>query len=153
MIKNVIVLSKSEAEAKRFLDNDIIISIVNPGDRIANLLANQDNIFRFTFSDILPSNKKCFPHHMENENSFHIEDAKTIVKIIIDFANLKEEYNLYVHCAAGISRSGAIGKWAFTHSEMSDAMFATINNQIHPNEWIWQLLCFVEEYELYKEAH
>lgn len=150
MIKNVIALSKTEAEGKRFMDNDIVISIIGPGDKEVILFANENNVFRFVFSDIEPSNKKRFPHHMENECSFTIQAAKLIAALVINLSNSSKEYNLYAHCAAGVSRSGAIVKWAHTHSDMSDTMFVTVNNQIHPNEWIWQLLCYVEEYELYK---
>ena len=153
MIKLILAKSKSNAEALSFKDNDFVISITNPNDTIANLSVKESNVLRFSFSDMIPSNKRHFPQHFEDEKSFHIEDAKIIVAKIIELANDDKDWNLIIHCAMGISRSGAIAKFALMHSNMDDAKFATFNIQIKPNEWVYQLLCFVEENELYKEAH
>lgn len=151
MIKLILAKSKSNAEAFSFKDNDFVISITNPSDRLANLLIRESNVLRFSFSDMIPSNKRHFPQHFEDEKSFHIEDAKIIVAKIIELANSKECWNLIVHCAMGVSRSGAIAKFALMHSDMNDADFAAFNMQIKPNEWVYQLLCFVEEYKMYKK--
>ena len=151
MIKLILARSKSKAEAISFRDRDFVISITNPKDTFANLSVNESNLLRFQFSDIEPSNKRDYSHHFKDEKSFHINDAKNIVAKIIELANDSKEWNLFIHCAMGVSRSGAIAKFAFRHSEMKDSDFATLNEQIKPNNWIYQLLCFVEENELYKE--
>lgn len=151
MIKTVIARSKTWAERHRFKDNEFCISISCPIDKEASLLINNDNVIRFKFSDIEPSNKKHFPHHLEDECSFHINDAIIIVSKVLELANDCKKWTLIVHCAAGVSRSGAIAKWALSHSDMNDADFASSNIGIHPNQWIYQLLCFVEEYKMYKK--
>jgi predicted protein tyrosine phosphatase len=150
MIKLVLAKSKSSVETILFKDNDFVISITNPSDNIAVLSIKESNILRFSFSDIMPSNKKNYPHHFENEKSFHIDDAKVIVAKIIELANDTKEWNLIIHCVLGVSRSGAIATFALSHSDMKDYDFAACNSNIKPNDWVYQLLCFVEENKLYK---
>ena len=95
------------------------------------------NILRLQFDDVL-----------ENPDGdlvlFNIEMAQQIKKFILDIDRSKE---LYINCAAGISRSGAVGYVLndyFNHhlqfNAVDDYYFKQYNRQIQPNSLVRDLL-------------
>lgn len=66
------------------------------------------------------------------------EHAKAITEEqameLLDFIDEhKDKDYCYVHCAAGISRSGAVGAFICDYTESDWNVFITDNPQIHPN--------------------
>jgi predicted protein tyrosine phosphatase len=52
----------------------------------------------------------------------------------------KDKETCIVHCAAGISRSGAVGTFITEYFNSDFDWFKKTNPQIHPNRWVLDLL-------------
>jgi protein-tyrosine phosphatase len=70
---------------------------------------------------------------------FGEEQAKNIVRFI-DKVNIMEIPEVFVHCAAGISRSGAVGTWACRYLNLDEKKFLENNKHILPNIYILGVL-------------
>lgn len=73
---------------------------------------------------------------------FKEDQAKSIVSFI-DKINLLNITELYIHCTAGISRSGAIGTWACRYLNLDETEFRKNNRHILPNIYI---LCTLNKF-------
>jgi predicted protein tyrosine phosphatase len=87
----------------------------------------------------------------KNEYDIKIKDnpylnlfTKDQAEYIINFINLiiknPKIKTLVIHCAAGISRSGAVGLFTCRYLHLSEYEFRAYNQQIHPNEYVFELL-------------
>lgn len=70
---------------------------------------------------------------------FNKEHADSITKFVTDVDNNNIE-TLVVQCAAGISRSGAVGLWACRYFGMDEDEFRDTNKHIAPNFYILKIL-------------
>ena len=62
-------------------------------------------------------------------------------QIILFVNNLSKEIEqIWVHCYAGISRSGAVGLWATRYLELNEELFRSKHPHIQPNETILEIL-------------
>jgi predicted protein tyrosine phosphatase len=70
---------------------------------------------------------------------FNEEQAKQILNFI-NKINKKNIETLFIHCAAGISRSGAVGLFTCRYLKLNEKQFRTENIHIFPNTFILELL-------------
>ncbi|MDD5649412.1 MAG: hypothetical protein PHF86_03195 [Candidatus Nanoarchaeia archaeon] len=70
---------------------------------------------------------------------FSKEEAQKIISFVNKINSL-EIPNLIIHCAAGISRSAAIGLWACRYLKLDEKDFRKENPQILPNFYILDVL-------------
>lgn len=155
MIKRVIVLSRNEAAkikqevlTNKFdkfgkFDNVLCVSIQCLNDPF--LFTNQDmkthdplhrRIISFQFDDINPDTMYM---GCSFAGTFYMkqEQAVNIVKFIHRWTyNTTTNDLLIAHCAAGISRSGAIGEFAATIADVDKEVFHNDNKHIQPNKWV-----------------
>lgn len=81
--------------------------------------------------------------------------TKDHAKEVIEFIENNKNKNFYVHCKAGISRSGAISRFIYDFYNKdgvySDIDFEKYNSYTRPNNHILILLkrCFYEKYGLF----
>lgn len=71
---------------------------------------------------------------------FTEEHAKTTLGFLNEMHSLEEKFPLFIHCHAGISRSGAIGQFATNLFNLNVDKFKKMNPQIVPNQHIYKLL-------------
>lgn len=81
-------------------NDSILIQIVTPGDDFPKPWYDFSEVYQFEISDLV--NKEFF----DKDSNFTEKHASQIVKILIDAYNNNK--NVVVHCAAGLSRSGAV---------------------------------------------
>lgn len=89
--------------------------------------------------------------NINNEYIFNIGDAKELYKFIQENEN---KSMAIVHCAAGISRSGAIGTFIFDlygKRSMTYEEFRRKNPQISPNQRVLRLLRNEADKDKYKK--
>jgi len=85
---------------------------------------------------------------MEKYNSLQLEfgdDSSTFnnehARQIIDFVEKNKNHPVfYVHCDAGISRSGAVGLWITRYLGLDETEFYERNTRIHPNLYVLDVL-------------
>jgi predicted protein tyrosine phosphatase len=70
---------------------------------------------------------------------FTKEQAEEFIKFI-NAVNEKDIKILMIHCAAGISRSGALGLFACRYLDLDEEKFRKDNPNIFPNSYVMQLL-------------
>jgi len=102
-----------------------IISISGVGNKLTNV--NDLNIVQLEFDDDL--------------SSFTEQHAKQIINFV-DTNKFKRV--MYVHCDAGISRSGAVGLWICRYLGEDENEFRNRNTRIHPNNYIMDVLKRIE---------
>lgn len=163
MITNVSIMSQYEIQErlfsyKKYYSNLAIISINDYNEKL-KYSSNEEfetsdgiRVLRCYFDDVgIFANRlyKDVGHKMEICDAFRI-------KRFID--SLNGDYNLWVHCGAGISRSGAVGCVIARYMNLNEwELFKT--GKIGPNEWIYQMMCIAfnipysyEELRLKKEV-
>jgi len=61
---------------------------------------------------------------------------------ILDFINrLRDEAHvLFIHCDAGISRSGAVGLWVCRYLGLDEGEFRSSNHKVMPNQHVYETL-------------
>ena len=99
------------------------------------------NILKLQFDDVTDEDKKNYP----TEYIYFDEELAKKIHVFIDNMNLN--FPLYIHCDAGISRSGAVGdvlndyfnKYLGDNKEDSK-YFNDNNNHIFPNSLVKRLL-------------
>lgn len=111
---------------------DCFISISGSGDNDTPFRDNHLNVLNLEFDDIINEN-----HYLTKNGKqlriFNKEDASKI----IEFINLhKDKENLYVHCLAGISRSGAVGEFISDYFGKDYFQFRKLNPKIQPNPYV-----------------
>jgi len=154
MIKGVKVWSKSEmsdmlkAGISKYVERGEV-AIISILDTDADILCPfHQNILTLHFDDVNP--KMAYQYNagmyesMDNPGrnllALTANQADKIVSFIDDVKNREEKVNLFVHCSAGISRSGAVGKFAAEYSEISMQIFHDRNPNIMPNGWVESML-------------
>jgi len=87
------------------------------------------NVLNFDFDDIEKAELETATY---TAKGFSFEQGKKLIKFLESID--KEKCNLLiVHCAAGISRSGAIGTYANEFLQLDNKEFLNNNKYIHPN--------------------
>jgi predicted protein tyrosine phosphatase len=101
-LKEIIYVSRREAECKDGKPDWALISISDPFHYPVSLRSGWHSVLRLEFSDIeQPSKPRVL---------FSVEDARRVMEFVqqVDAAGCE---GLLVHCKAGVSRSAAIAKW------------------------------------------
>lgn len=107
------------------------------------------------FADILPKEFSRYRHLVENSldsDLFNTDHANAILDFI---ANLKDETTLLVHCAAGISRSGAVGLFCCHYWNLDIRDYYKRNPDVDPNTYIFDILqkTYKERKEMSNTVH
>lgn len=140
MIKTIDFWSRVKAEHYKFNSNDIVISITDPGQILAKI-NNMNELLRVQFFDITDENKLSkFGYGI-----FKTEHAEKILNFINKKHTENVDYNLIVHCEAGISRSAAI---ALFSSVVTEAEFKTKAKTAHANVFIVSVLSQLTEKDI-----
>lgn len=132
------------------VDHAAFISIISPDIPAESHYFERDtpNVLNLEFDDADEEIEKAYRHTMSPVHLFSIEDANKI----IDFVQSNIGMDFYVHCTAGVSRSGAVGYFIrqMTNSNFED--FCIHNPQITPNGYILKILNEVYAERLQKES-
>jgi len=102
---------------------------------------NHDNVLRMWFDDV-SYDDEVSPTNKESCKAFTEKDGKKIIK----FVNKNKDRDFIIHCAAGISRSGAIGTFILDYLNGDQEFFYNENKNIIPsahvsiilNRLIWE---------------
>lgn len=132
----MIVSVKSKSEFQKLIENKALlaypeaffISILNPDDE-TDLIPAKDNMITQRFYDL--------EYDVAENKAMSEEQAKELYDFIL--AN-KDKEVCYVHCSAGVSRSGAIGEFINDLYGLSWLTFKKMNPRISPNLHIKTLL-------------
>jgi predicted protein tyrosine phosphatase len=146
VITSVHVLSYNEMEQammhNRLPENAFVVSILEPGAEPI-FEEETDWIITVVFHDIDPAGLDLQPGDDPKEYGFTIFDeaqAKQIATHVFKYLDAPEEYVLYVHCRAGISRSGAVGTFTQRAAGLDYDAFKRQNRRIMPNAHVLSLL-------------
>lgn len=141
MITKIKVLARYEMShllkqwENKIPNNTIVISINDLDDSI--LVPTSDNSLGFQFDDLTSGG---YNYYLErNEKLFTADEAKQTKEFITKFHSIPEEYTLYIHCFAGISRSGAFGRVISEYVGL-DQIFRVEHKWVQPNTHIVLLL-------------
>lgn len=93
----LLVLSHRNAEAARWKEGTAVISIVTPGDREAELDANNEGVLRLSFDDTHSRGPADTP--------FSAEQAREVLDFALAHAHCDV---IAIHCGAGLSRSAGV---------------------------------------------
>lgn len=146
MIKSIKVCSQREIfgilHIPRSLKDSVLISIVDTqNDRFINSVDPNNNTgciacLQLSFVDCFPGGPQLDKDH----TLFSENQAMDIIKFISKHANIPGIERLFIHCTAGISRSGAVGLFACKFLGLNESEFISHNSQIFPNSYILNLL-------------
>lgn len=145
MFKNISIKSKREIKDIVFYKNNpvkkpwALISIwaekevisLNEKEILSKIDCNETLSIQFSdltkeqYDKIIPKPGKLFGE----------EQAKKIINFI-DRTNALDIDELFIHCAAGISRSGAVGTWACRYLNLDEQNFKYKNYWILPNIYV-----------------
>lgn len=142
MIRRVQVVPKVEFERRlrlqpNFLDSHFAISICDPGEKRAFDGAHE-HLLKLTFCDVgageiprgLRRKYPCMSRH----------DALRTIAFIKRCRSASAVLDLVVHCNAGISRSGAVGRFAVEFLHLSRLEFHENNRLVFPSSHVLGLL-------------
>ena len=87
-----------------------------------------ENVLILTFDDV------------ENQSPGNIPFSEEMADMVLDFVNKNKERDFIIHCAAGISRSGAIGSFINNYVQWDFQRFKIENPQIQPNARVLRML-------------
>jgi predicted protein tyrosine phosphatase len=101
------------------------------GDYYANPLFrhNHHNVLCLKFDDV-EEDLQVSPTNKEMTKAFTEKDARRIIKFLESNTSVN---TLVVHCAGGISRSGAVGQFALDYLNGDKESFKINNSHITPN--------------------
>lgn len=106
-------VSRAAAEAMHFTAETAIISITDPGKRVAQLDAWFSRVLRLSFFDAIPGDDfipipipGCFDGSM----------AQDILAFLTALHGDDSAYRLVVHCEQGLSRSAAVALFAAAYT-------------------------------------
>ena len=136
--------------------NDVaFISILDKDNYEKKYDTNQSNFLQVYMWDIEEDlyelkDEYGFSHTSDalNGTLLYEKPEDTELQKIVDFANKnKEAKSFFVHCSAGISRSGAVGRYlAFKYNEEIDHKeFHKMNPNILPNLYIYNRLLALDK--------
>lgn len=115
----------------------MIISINSPNELEGDLepwfKEDKSNVLRLFFDDV----EKDLLHKGIIIKAMTIDQGKHVIEF---FERNKDKTSLIVHCAAGISRSGAIGTFAQEYFNTDIVKFKSDNKYIHPNSLVMTIL-------------
>jgi len=94
------------------------------------------NVLTLFFDDVR-NELEFSPTNSGKIRAFTEEDAKNIIKFLDSNRHIKV---LMIHCAAGISRSGAVGQFALDYLQGDKEFFAINNKHILPNAEVLRIL-------------
>lgn len=127
-------------------DDMAIISINDTigGESKSFFGGNHDNVLIQHFDDV-SEDMQLSPTNSQQTKAFTYEQAEELV----NFVNRNKDKGLFlVHCAAGISRSGAVGQFIIDYLNGDKEIFKRYNPNILPNPyirsilWKWYLIRF-----------
>jgi predicted protein tyrosine phosphatase len=152
MIKKI--MTKQRREVEYIIDNSMTFSkspwalisiwssqeLITPFNREILSKAGCSEILSVKFSDLtLDEYNKLSFQKKSISFLFKEEQAKSIINFI-NKVNAMEIPELFIHCAAGISRSGAVGVWTCRYLNLDENEFLENNKHILPNTYILNVL-------------
>lgn len=109
----------------------------NYKNNLASAKVFGSNVLHLVFDDILGEHSVKIDREIRNFTPFRFFQATSIIWFLIRNIKCKK---FIIHCSAGISRSGAVGKFIFEFlNEQFNVKFPEMNN-IHPNGHVLDLL-------------
>lgn len=133
-IEEVFFVSRHAAEALMFYQDTAIISITDPGKRLAALPVWFRRVLRLSFYDAVPGDEfipipvpGCFDYLM----------AKEIHDFVVNLHRMPESCRIIVHCEEGVSRSAAV---ALFTAEMTGANLPDRAKAFRANPWVLDTL-------------
>ena len=119
--------------------NSFFISINNTFEDLKPPLTNKENVKVLFFDDVLQDEEAYLfdLKKYQTVKAFNKEQAKELLQFIIEN---KDKKNCYIHCNAGISRSGAVGTFINDFVGGNYFEFMELNPQVKPNDLIIRLL-------------
>ena len=122
-----------------FNDSISLISIHN-SDMAFPIIKNSKHVLNMWFDDIEPLSKLYFKPDLND--IFTLGDAYEIRDFVFkQLENVVEHF--IVQCSAGISRSGAVGRFIQYVTKFDDEIFTLHNPMIIPNRWVLNLLLYI----------
>lgn len=100
---------------------------------------NHHNVLVLTFDDIV---EDCVFSNGNIAKAMTVEQANEIIK----FLDNNKGKDFLIHCQAGISRSGAVGRFACEYLEYNEESFNKNHPHINPNPLVTSLLRHVTNY-------
>jgi predicted protein tyrosine phosphatase len=154
MIEKIIILSRREIEKMlmefhghtAIIGNWALISIYS--DSILINIKQMEilkaigcfDFISVCFDDITKKEYEIKVKNNDKLKLFSSDHAKSIIYFIDSINNNQYIKTLVIHCAAGISRSGAVGLFANRYLNLDEKEFNYNNPLINPNEYILDLL-------------
>lgn len=143
-IINMSVTQCEDYTRKQLEDDCIIISINEVRGSMSNLAFNSKvkDILRLRFDDIEPKVVERLVKTNKAEREY-ILFTKEMALLIKDFINMwvnKGINKIIVHCAAGVSRSGAVACTLSRYYNGSDISYFS-KGCVYPNELVYELMC------------
>jgi len=99
-------------------------------------LHNHHNVLNLWFDDV-EHDMQISPTNKDMTRAFTKEQATRIIEFLESNKNCN---TVLIHCAAGISRSGAVGRVALEYLGGDREYFKTNNNHISPNVRVERML-------------
>ena len=131
------VIVKSQKDAERYCETNTgsrlaVVSITDPGQPLADIREGGlvTAVFRMSFYDLevdMKSNGHLYPCAREKD----LEGLRAYID------SLSDVDILLVHCAAGISRSAAVGAAIENYLKIEDTIWKSPN--YHPNARVYRL--------------
>jgi len=97
---------------------------------------NHHNVLNLWFDDV-EHDLEISPTNKGVNSAFSKEQATKVIEFLESNKNAK---TVLIHCAAGISRSGAVGRVALEYLQGDREQFRINNNQISPNPRVERML-------------
>lgn len=129
------VVSKTESE------DCIIISINEVNGALANIASNKHikDVLYLRFDDLTKLQVKQIKKPSRDYTLFNLDFAKQIKDFSDKWVN-KGINKIIVHCAAGVSRSGAVACTLSRYYNGSDISYFS-KGCVYPNELVYELMC------------
>lgn len=108
--------------------------------------AEKANCAKWTEAQFSDLTKKQYNEIMTQENPpdylilFDEEKALEIIKFLNSIKHDNDIDALIINCAAGVSRSGAVGLFACRYLNLDEKSFMKDNHGIHPNQFVLETL-------------
>jgi predicted protein tyrosine phosphatase len=138
-------LKTIRAVPKIFIEKNLCNMLHNPYVAIISIADSDDshvlpqdtsNIIRLTFDDIIPT----VEYRLVDRIMFNEEHAVKIINFLNDIKNNDTISALIINCHAGVSRSGAVAKFARKFLDFPCKLFHKENKTIYPNKHVLKML-------------
>lgn len=143
--KNLMTINSID-DANVASQNFSVISITGSGaDEIHHFSQDHQNVLNLEFDDVSKEEAEGIVLFGENRNPIIVFDEEHAKKIFDFLEKNNKTEQLLVHCAAGISRSGAVGTVASDYMDLlndtkSYEGFNRLNRHIQPNAFILRVM-------------